>query len=1776
MSELLRQMILARLKFKKGDAADLETPDKPAVTPVFKEKPIGPETQPAVSQGSHVTFASPTQTLGAGSQRSDLLQGPDKQNSKSFDDYDTGKGYRDDTIHLPSAAGRPKGYKGPSKSAMPGEPLLPGMLHAAQNSGDEYSGVMNELHDHFHAALRRAHGEFQTVRDVSASKGEDWHKAYRYLGTGPIAARMYNLREIIDSDNTDEATRQKASDEFQFYSDNYSQLNEKGDALHSKVVQEKSIPGFVGDRGVSADDPAGLYKKPKNESETTHAKDVLSKAGMGLNGDIHELLYNMRNEIRDSHSSIRGADPATVAAHNRKLEAYYQLEASISNMEIGSHAMAQANNPTMNAFASWYRDGGMKALGTQIDLINNSPAYKPLKGMFGNVNKGEDGVHRVRWDTPEQAANAMMLLYAVGPTSANEVPDSNWKFAMGVLEDGLHQWHKKNAGNPEAIARGPSVMDLFAHAQEDRGHLEHYSKFGEQSPKKFIKGAWLTMSPEDQAKHYDFTHAMLVPAKDAEGVTDPESLTKYIRFGAQDEEEDDSEEADESESEVPVWRKHPETGEYRLLPIKKGLPSAMAGRDAFKKLTKSLNEELDGKKSALKGEIGVHSSGADPLEMHDGFMQSMLRVEKDANGKEQKKYYDENGKKITASAADKIALEKLAASGEIKGIDPATLKGVSSKTELKKLIASTIKAKESDYDSIFGSTIDKVKGDSAADIRSKTAGDMLRTVIGKRYSDEKYPGLADKAASFLDTARKMQGDSGIGDEIDAKFGNDLVYTQNAKGEFSLLNKSLQARPESVKRAIRLAKLFARAGHASDLVRDKDMSHEDKVDLMAKAIYGDDSGAVFHDIINSDNAKLMYPGMTADEQARAHARNLAEMLVRHPGDSQSSMLAAFMAGAHDNHSLNKIVPVSRNSFFTTGPNGEWKYTDEATASPEDQALIPDTHKQGGFDIAGQKYGPYGRSVAGGPTAAFLHMLGGVITPPNDRYVADRVMSEIHGQALGRRFSGVPENEMQRAAWNHGVGILADVLGRRMGGARPTVDQIQAIVWASQQAQASALGASNPTSNLYTGAEDVFRIHKLHAQRIIQQHGNSQDPDVQRYVADAKQFLDNAVPLRIKTMANNAFYGGFSSIPEVRNASGGYDLVGNDDYEKRRKTLEVMQGVGQNVVNRTGEMARNAAGIKLSRGKKNAVTARPSRSGGVGIDREAIARAIRSGIGRISGQRPDAGKEAVPPVLAFSRTKQGQAQSGGAAAGRVARKAGAAHDVPAGSRLKYSGQFMRSMLLGTSATAKKFRGQLDKIAGQVGVRLNTFSGVGDAQSAASPATAHIANSAVDPDLARYLGAWSGLLGGRTSVMVFHPHPEGEDSFHTMTLPVTDMQKLRASLDEKGIQHRTVIPGKTNTHVMVYDPRRMMRRAVAEVAEEHDGHILESTGRAEFLGRPANRPGTDPAADSRQHYRRIIADFEERRGVPNQAGSAPNGDSGGASVSGSTAVGRSPSGGAIVRGITYPGGKFTPAEEQKAPPAPKPGSPERFKRRLKYSHFEPKGQHAHIVREIANDNALHQMEKAPQDLQDEIANSFRRDSGNSLDLSARLSKNMTNESSRADHLISILGKHLNPNAMQQGQTHDQTGHMAQRIGSLFAGLGALDPDSAMERTQGKVAGMVTPASIAQNVARYAESNVPGIKGAVLDHANLHSGGTPRVVPHGPAGRSWTNLDAIWGHGNEQKERARIVDDSGHPSNYFPTMMREFFSRPVRMAREHPEATDWLLGLMSGAGRKFDAAAG
>jgi hypothetical protein len=120
------------------------------------------------------------------------------------------------------------------------------------------------------------------------------------------------------------------------------------------------------------------------------------------------------------------------------------------------------------------------------------------------------------------------------------------------------------------------------------------------------------------------------------------------------------------------------------------------------------------------------------------------------------------------------------------------------------------------------------------------------------------------------------------------------------------------------------------------------------------------------------------------------------------------------------------------------------------------------------------------------------------------------------------------------------------------------------------------------------------------------------------------------------------------------------------------------------------------------------------------------------------------------------------------------------------------------------------------------------------------------------------------------------------------------------------------------------------VAALAEEHDGDVLESTGRSEFLGRPTNGSSTDPLADSREHYRRIIADYEEKRGVPNQAGTAANGGGGGASVSGDPAAGRSPTGGSIVRGVTYKGGAFTPAGEQKAPPAPKEGSPERFKKR------------------------------------------------------------------------------------------------------------------------------------------------------------------------------------------------------------------------------------------------------
>lgn len=637
---------------------------------------------------------------------------------------------------------------------------------------------------------------------------------------------------------------------------------------------------------------------------------------------------------------------------------------------------------------------------------------------------------------------------------------------------------------------------------------------------------------------------------------------------------------------------------------------------------------------------------------------------------------------------------------------------------------------------------------------------------------------------------------------------------------------------------------------------------------------------------------------------------------------------FLIGSHAHNVLNKVVPVNKESWFTGGIDG----ADRAYhgVDPGDEGRIH------GMVVQGPKFGPYALGVSSPAIASMAALMRG-IDMPLDKYVADRVMMELHSDAIGRRFGGTPENEFQRAGFNHAVKTLGATLGKTFKGGSLDIGKLQAIAWFATQAAVSALGGTNPTEQLYTGAERAFALHKVHAFRVLQyykDHPEKVTPAIKSMLDDYWKFAsDEVVPLRVRTAKDNVAYANLSDLPHAAGEN-----VGEASQRAQEATLA---GMGKDASKVAADLT--AEGRKRKLFQKGAVMGerhqrgRQGAAGSVRADSRKDSGKAGGRSGRKSADGAAAGRGGVSPVPSLAGGASRSVQRGSASADRhAAAPAAQGADVSANARagtggvgrVKLSSQFMRSMLLGTSATAQKFREQLSDIAQQIGVNVRSFNGVGDGMNVSVPATVHVSGQPVDADTTKYLGAWAGILGNRQSVMLFHPEQQGEDRLYAATMPLSNMQELRAALDKYGIKHRTIIPGKEKSHVMIYDPKQIMRSAVGRMLEEHDGYATESAGRAEFLGRPTGAAaGTDPVADAREHYRRIIADYEERRGIPNQASAGSDGSGGGAPVSGDSAARRAPAGGNIVRGITYKGGAFTPGAEQKAPPAPQEGSPNRF---------------------------------------------------------------------------------------------------------------------------------------------------------------------------------------------------------------------------------------------------------
>lgn len=848
-----------------------------------------------------------------------------------------------------------------------------------------------------------------------------------------------------------------------------------------------------------------------------------------------------------------------------------------------------------------------------------------------------------------------------------------------------------------------------------------------------------------------------------------------------------------------------------------------------------------------------------------------------------------------------------------------------------------------------------IKGEELDDAYADAFINGLKIKAGPEFNVKSLRG---SVKGLLAHAKKMVGDDHqVGYEPGTKRGRQ-AFTRGADGSMEPLGKSLMMRPGSVVSFLNFTKMMNVASEEAARLHATDgMTPDQKVAAVASAIvHHGKKGELFDQLgIHEDELKNMFPGVKPEDIPQKHAENLARLLLNNASEGKAATAAAYWSAEHDHGSLAQVTPLANHSYVAKDPQtGNLRYF--YAQDPSDPKKTP------GFLREGSKFGPYGQTTAASSSAALNFFLGKVHDPAV-KYVADRVMSELHSDALGKHIGGVPNSDMQRAYWHHGVDFLGSALANAFGYThRLPVDHIQAICWASKQAYNSALGADNPTEQLHTGAEQVYAVHKLHARRMWLQLKDSGDPHKRALAEECRQFYENAVPLHVRSQSGGLHYGNFAPMLHMATPDGGVVPHGASSRAQAQTMLGSMAGAGQ-------------AGIDalVSAGKERKMFSRSAAHGNDGAgsgDRQRLAQGRRTAQKTLPGgtaKPPRAGgggdhgvrKAPVPPVPALHGKAPQPAQRRHATPARRDGQAGRpVHDVPAGAGagpVKYSSQFMRSMLLGTSATSQKFREQLDGIARQLGVELRSYNGVGDATSSTSPATAHL-SAPIDPDRARYLAAWAGLLGNRQSVLMFHPDPRGTDAFYSIKMPETNMMKVRAALDKRGIKHRTIIPGGNHTHIMVYDPQQVMRAYVAQLGDEHDAHILESRGRAEFIGRPTNGGGgTDPVADAREHYRRIIADYEERH-QQNPAGAAADGDNSGASVSGAGA-GRSPAGGSIVRGITYKGGKFTPAAEQKAPPAPQPGSPARFRRKFNKSKSLAEQGSAENASAVEAQNAKHE---------------------------------------------------------------------------------------------------------------------------------------------------------------------------------------------------------------------------
>jgi hypothetical protein len=457
--------------------------------------------------------------------------------------------------------------------------------------------------------------------------------------------------------------------------------------------------------------------------------------------------------------------------------------------------------------------------------------------------------------------------------------------------------------------------------------------------------------------------------------------------------------------------------------------------------------------------------------------------------------------------------------------------------------------------------------------------------------------------------------------------------------------------------------------------------------------------------------------------------------------------------------------------------------------------------------GKKFGPYVLSMM----AEYLHHFGdGAMNAP---FVADRVMTEYFGRWMNTVFGGAPENDRQRAAFAHSLIQATKELGymevrdHPHGGAPIEIPRVDML-----------------QGHLWSNHQGTVRAFGGTNPSSYLSHG-------------VISFADKAQKSALHRSAS--LLGQNDQVERPHDTTHGREL---EDWAKNYKHIQ------EGDMHETKEVLEKRASQRAA--------AEGFRGGAYKISQETLQRILpRLQLKRRStstGDDGDGTKRTERPIKFAQFTQAPGGMTGTPVATRTNQPfSNAVAKSPGGKNLAQGA-------LGNQINSKG------------GVNTTAQNAVGDWPNGSEESIVHTAPQGTDPARLKYLAAWHGISGQKKSVLVFHPNPKGPDSLYHMVHPSTDMGEVREQLIAAGINYKTLLPGKTSTRVMVYDPNRGMRNTIDQYATNNNLNVEENIGQGEIVGHNGDWNSAGALPKSRQAYTNIIGEYESNS---NQAGPANN---------------------------------------------------------------------------------------------------------------------------------------------------------------------------------------------------------------------------------------------------------------------------------------------------------------